>query len=89
MPESTAPTTPATSSPGAARTPGRGIPPLLTVALVLADLSALCLVAVLVAAAGGHVLWRGVTLFPAVVLPVAFLLVCLQLLRGARRRSVR
>ncbi|MBK4121607.1 hypothetical protein JHD97_11505 [Kocuria rhizophila] len=69
--------------------PGRGIPPLLTVALVLAGLSALCLVAVLVAAAGGHVLCRGVTLFPAVVLPVAFLLVCLQLLRGARRRSVR
>lgn len=63
--------------------------PLLVVALVLALLCALSLVAVLVTAAGGHVIWGGFTIFPAIFLPVAFLLMCVELLRGARRRSAR
>lgn len=63
--------------------------PLLVIALVLALLCALSLVAVLVAAAGGHVIWGGFTIFPAIFLPVAFLLMCVELLRGARRRSAR
>lgn len=62
---------------------------MLVVALVLALLCALSLVAVLVAAAGGHVIWGGFTIFPAIFLPVAFLLMCVELLRGARRRSAR
>ena len=63
--------------------------PLLVIALVLALLCALSLVAVLVAAASGHVIWGGFTIFPAIFLPVAFLLMCVELLRGARRRSAR
>ena len=73
----------------ASPTPRRGMSPLLVVALVLALACALSLVAVLVAAAGGHVIWGGFTIFPAIFLPVAFLLMCVELLRGARRRSAR
>ena len=82
MPASTPPAAPATTA-------HRPLSRLLTAALVLAGLSAVCLVVVLVAAAAGRVLWAGFTIFPAVFFPVAFLLVCLELLRGARRRSNR
>ncbi len=82
------PTAPAASGHPSPR-PRRGMSPLLVVALVLALLCALSLVAVLVAAAGGHVIWGGFTIFPAIFLPVAFLLMCVELLRGARRRSAR
>ena len=82
------PTVPAASGNTSPR-PRRGMSPLLVVALVLALACALSLVAVLVAAAGGHVIWGGFTIFPAVFLPVAFLLMCVELLRGARRRSAR
>ncbi|WP_270263166.1 hypothetical protein [Kocuria marina] len=82
------PTVPAASGHASPRS-RRGMSPLLVVALVLALLCALSLVAVLVAAAGGHVIWGGFTIFPAIFLPVAFLLMCVELLRGARRRSAR
>ena len=58
-------------------------------ALVLALLCALSLVAVLLAASAGRVIWAGFTIFPAVFFPVAFLLLCIELVRGARRRSAR
>ena len=37
----------------------------------------------------GHVIWAGFTIFPAVCFPLAFLLLCVELVRGARRRSAR
>lgn len=88
MPDTTSTAAPRRAAPGATA-PGspRGIPTLLLVALALAGLCALSIVAVLVASAGGHVLWAGFTLFPAIFLPVAFLLMCVELLRSARRRS--
>ena len=93
MPDTTSAAAPRSTAPGAAA-PGpaasgspRGISTLLLVALVIAGLCALSIVAVLVASTGGHVLWAGFTLFPAVFLPVAFLLMCVELLRNARRRS--
>ncbi|WP_206479552.1 hypothetical protein [Kocuria sp. KRD140] len=85
MSEPTVPTASGRTSPS----PRRGMSPLLVVALVLAFMCALSLVAVLMAAAGGHVIWGGFTVFPAIFLPVAFLLMCVELLRGARRRSAR
>ncbi|CAL8896765.1 hypothetical protein KVA01_05590 [Kocuria varians] len=83
MPDSAA----STVSRSAPEAPPRGISTLLLVALVLAVLCALSLVTVLVAAAGGHVIWAGFTLFPAICFPIAFLLMCVELLRGARRRA--
>ncbi|KIC70153.1 hypothetical protein [Kocuria rhizophila] len=86
MPESTAPTTSATAD----HRTGGGLPVLLVVALVLAGVSALCLVAVLVASAAGTVLWPGFTFIPSILFPLAFLLLCVELVRGgARRRSRR
>ncbi|MDO4919297.1 hypothetical protein [Kocuria sp.] len=85
MPDSS----PSTPSAPAARRSGDRISGLLATALVLTVLCALSIAAVLVAAAGGHVLWGGFTIFPAVLLPVAFLLLCVELVRGARRRSAR
>lgn len=79
-------TSSAAPRPATTRSP-RGISTLLLVALVVLGLCALSIVAVLVASASGHVLWAGFTLFPAVFLPVAFLLMCVELLRSARRRS--
>lgn len=88
MPDTTSTAAPRPAAPGAtALGSPRGIPTLLLVALALAGLCALSIVAVLVASAGGHVLWAGFTLFPAIFLPVAFLLMCVELLRSARRRS--
>lgn len=93
MSDTTSAAAPRPAAPGAAA-PGpaasgspRRISTLLLVALVIAGLCALSIVAVLVASAGGHVLWAGFTLFPAIFLPVAFLLMCVELLRGARRRT--
>ena len=66
--------------------PHRKLSALAVVALVLALVSAACLVIVLLAAAFGRVLWSGFTLFPAVFFPVAFMLMCIELARSALRR---
>ncbi|RLY92428.1 hypothetical protein EAE32_08430 [Kocuria tytonicola] len=89
MPHSSTPPAPTTTGSRAARAPREGISGLLVVALVLALLCALSLVTVLLAASGGHVIWAGFTIFPAVCFPLAFLLLCVELVRGARRRSAR
>ena len=73
------------TEPVRSRTPS----PLVVIALVLAILSALSLITVLVAAAGSHVIWSGFTIFPYIAFPVAFLLMCVELVRGIRRRSAR
>lgn len=56
------------------------------IALVLAVLSSVSLAIVLIAAFMGQVLWGGFTIFPAVFLPVAFMLMCMELARTALRR---
>ncbi|RKQ34215.1 hypothetical protein [Kocuria tytonis] len=88
MSEPTAPVSaPTGRRPGRGR--GDGISPVLATALVLTAVCALSVVAVLMAAAGHHVLWAGFTIFPAVFFPIAFLLLCVELVRGVRRRSAR
>lgn len=74
--------------PSAANGPAshRKLSALAVVALVLALTSAVCLVIVLLAAVLGRVLWSGLTLFPAVFFPVAFMLMCIELARTALRR---